>query len=508
MSGRPPVIKNGGALPLAHIPRLTPAEFAAMCKARLTEGARLAAVLAVPEGEGAAPLTLYAVLADDENGDLLVIGREPGREFESLTPRIPQFHLFEREIGEQYGVTFSGHPWFKPVRFHAPWQGDRDAWGRDPKRHPLIGDMEYFTVEGAEIHEVGVGPVHAGVIEPGHFRFQCYGEKVLHLEISLGYQHRGIAQLLAGGPHPQTPMQIETMAGDTSIGHMSAYAMILEGLGGVEISPRAASLRAIALELERLACHVGDFGALAGDVGYLPTSSYCGRLRGDYLNLTGQICGSRFGRGLVRPGGVLFDLDTGMAEKMRAALTPVARDTRGALELFFDTPSVLARLEGTGKVSTRDAFYLGLVGVAGRACGLDGDVRRYHGGTIYAQDEIPVMSEEGGDVLARALVRQREVEHSLEFLNRRLASLPAGDLRVATPPPAPDSLAVAMVEGWRGPVTHVAVTDATGHFKRYQVVDPSFFNWSGLALALRDEQISDFPLCNKSFNLSYCGFDL
>lgn len=507
MSGLP-VIKNGGALPLAHIPRLTPAEFAAMCKARLTEGARLVACLAVPEGEGAAPLTLYAVLADDQAGDLLVIAQEPGREFVSLTPAIPQFHLFEREIGEQYGVNFSGHPWFKPLRFHAPWQGDRDAWGRDPKFHPRSGDMEYFTVSGPEIHEVGVGPVHAGVIEPGHFRFQCYGERVLHLEISLGYQHRGIARLLQGGPWPQTPMQIETMAGDTTIGHMSAYAMLLEGLGGAAISPRAGALRAIGLELERLANHVGDFGALAGDVGFLPTASFCGRLRGDYLNLTGLLCGSRFGRGLVRPGGLLFDLDRAMAAKMLATLEAVARDTRGALELFFNTPSVLARLEGTGRVTAHDAYYLGLVGVAGRACGLDGDVRRYHFANVYAQDEVPVMVEEGGDVLARALVRQREVEHSLEFLGRRLTALPEGELRVALAPPAPDSLAVAMVEGWRGPVTHVAVTDHSGRFKRYQVVDPSFFNWSGLAMALRDEQISDFPLCNKSFNLSYCGFDL
>jgi Ni,Fe-hydrogenase III large subunit len=507
MSGLP-VIKNGGALPLAHIPRLTPAEFAAFCKVRLTEGARLVAVLAVPEGEGEAPLTLYAVLADDQAGDLLVIGQEPRREFESLTPLIPQFHLFEREIGEQYGVNFAGHPWFKPLRFHAPWPGDRDAWGRDPKHHPQIGEMAYFTVEGAEVHEVAVGPVHAGVIEPGHFRFQCYGEKVLHLEISLGYQHRGIMQLLAGGPEPRTPMRIETMAGDTSVGHMSAYAMVMEGLGRTEISPRAAALRAIALELERLANHVGDFGALAGDVGFLPTASYCGRLRGDYLNLTGQLCGSRFGRGLVRPGGVGFDLNPAMAGKMLDTLGLVARDTRGALELFFNTPSVLARLEGTGKVSARDAFYLGLVGVAGRACGLDGDVRRYHRGNIYEQNEVGIMIEEGGDVLARTLVRQQEVEHSLEFLGRRLSTLPAGELRIAPATAAPDALAVAMVEGWRGPLTHVAVTDSGGRFKRYQVVDPSFFNWSGLALALRDEQISDFPLCNKSFNLSYCGFDL
>ncbi|MBU0484477.1 MAG: NADH-quinone oxidoreductase subunit C [Proteobacteria bacterium] len=502
------VCKNGGILPLATIPRLTSAEFAALIKTRLTEGARLAACLAVPEGDGDASFTLYAVLADDQGGDLLVVAQKPQRQFDSLTPTISHVHLFEREIGEQYGVKFAGHPWFKPVRFHAPWPGGSDGWDRDPEIHPLVGDMDYFTVEGEEIHEVGVGPVHAGVIEPGHFRFQCYGEQVLHLEISLGYQHRGIEKMLLGGPWPRTAMQIETMAGDTTIGHMSAYSMVLEGLAGMAISPRARALRAIALELERLANHVGDIGALAADIGFLPTSAYCGRLRGDYLNLSAQLCGSRFGRGLVRPGGVLFDADKALLTKMRQTLEAVARNTRGAIELFFSTPSVLARLEGTGRVTARDAYYLGLVGVAGRACGIDADVRRYHGTGSYLPDEIPAMIEEGGDVLARAQVRRQEIEHSLEFLNLHLSELPAGELRQVLPPLAPGCLAVAMVEGWRGPVTHVGLTDADGRFVRYKAVDPSFFNWSGLALALRDGQISDFPLCNKSFNLSYCGFDL
>jgi Ni,Fe-hydrogenase III large subunit len=503
-----PVFENGGRLPLAAIPRLAHAEFGALLKARLAAGARLAACFAVPAGEGEALLELYAVLADDATSTLTAFASTPQRRFHSLTPEIPQLHLFEREIGEQYGVNFAGHPWFKPVRFHAPWPGRADAWGREPLDHPRAGDMSYFTVEGEEIHEVGVGPVHAGVIEPGHFRFQCYGERVLHLEISLGYQHRGIEKMLLGGPWPRTPMQIETLAGDTTIGHMTAYSQVLEGLAGLTVSPRARELRALALELERLACHVGDFGALAGDVGFLPTAAYCGRLRGDYLNLTAQLCGSRFGRGLIRPGGVLFDADPSRLARMAEALEAVTGNTRGAIELFFETPSVLARLEGTGKVEARDAYYLGMVGVAGRACGIDGDVRRYHGGGIYGPEEVPAMIEEGGDVLARALVRRREVEHSLEFVRRRLAGLPPGELHRQSGPLAPDSLAVAMVEGWRGQVTHVALTDGAGRFRRYKIVDPSFRNWSGLALALRDEQISDFPLCNKSFNLSYCGFDL
>ncbi|HKI80805.1 MAG TPA: NADH-quinone oxidoreductase subunit C, partial [Pseudodesulfovibrio sp.] len=211
----PAILRNGGMVPISVIPRLSHIEFGGLIKARLTAGRRLASCFAVPVGEGEG-LSLFAVLTEDSSATLEAIATVPLREFDSLTPEIPQLHLFEREIGEQYGVTFAGHPWFKPVRFHAPWPGERDAWGRDPRAHPKVGEMNYFTVEGEEIHEVGVGPVHAGVIEPGHFRFQCYGERVLHLEISLGYQHRGIEKMLTGGPWPQTPMQIETMAGDTS----------------------------------------------------------------------------------------------------------------------------------------------------------------------------------------------------------------------------------------------------------------------------------------------------
>jgi Ni,Fe-hydrogenase III large subunit len=449
----------------------------------------------------AASHILYIVLADDENSRLYISSADlqKKKSFQSITPEIPSFMNFENEIHEEFGIIPEGHPWPRPVRY---------AFDRS-KRSDTLESFPFFKMTGDEAHEVAVGPIHAGVIEPGHFRFMCQGENVHHLEIQLGYQHRGIENLFLKNNLKYPVHLAESISGDSVIAHATAYAQAIESLAGIEISRRAQSIRAIALEIERTAIHIGDLAAIANDIAYLLGNAVFGATRTLVINALLAVCGSRFGRGLLRVGGVAFDITDELKEEVKQTLSKVWTDVERMSNEMFSSASVLSRLEETGIVNKNTASEIGLVGLPARASGISLDIRSDHPFGVYRYYPVHKVTMDSGDVFARAYLRFVEIKQSVNFILEQLDELPDGNnLLMPVKKIAPESLIVSMTEGWRGETVHAAITGADGAIERYKIKDPSFHNWFGLAQAVRNNGISDFPLCNKSFNLSYCGNDL
>jgi Ni,Fe-hydrogenase III large subunit len=493
---------NRRSMRMVDLPVLTPDELGAQLAASVTDGWRIVTLFGTPETPDR--LRLVAILAHDERGRLAASSAVVEQRYPALADACPQAALFEREISEQCGAIPHGHTVFKPLRRHPP---DHAPAGWQAPASPRES-YSFSRIAGDEVHEVAVGPVHAGIIEPGHFRFQAVGEEVLLLEIVLGYQHRGVERLLETQERERAIYVAESIAGDSVVAHGSAYCGVIEAVARSHKSARAQSIRGIALELERLANHIGDLGAIAADVAYQPAASYFGRLRGECLNLLMLISGNRYGRGLIRPGGVAFDMPSDMARAVERSIASLRHELRPVAELFFGTASVQSRLEDVGVVSKEACVAHGFVGPVARSSEVARDVRHDHPYGVFRFAQIPVATAWAGDAYARALVRWVEVQRSLDFVGEQLTALPAGELRSPCEELVPGELAVALEEGWRGEVVHVLVTDELGRVRRHKVVDPSFHNWTALALAMPGNQISDFPLCNKSFNLSYAGHDL
>ncbi len=490
-------IESGTAMARDRLPHLSFDDFRTQTMDLVGSGAKVVHYFAFPADD---QLKLLAVLRTDR---LLAAGCDAPEAYPAMSLKCEPLHMFEREIAEQYGIRPEGHPWLKMVRYHKNYSGRQDVFGNDYSQD-IPGNYPYYSVEGEEIHEVAVGPVHAGVIEPGHFRFNCIGERVLHLEIQLGYQHRGVEQLILNAPTQRRPILAEGIAGDTAIGHNLCFSQAVEALAGLLPDTGAHIIRTIALEFERIANHVGDLGALSGDVAFLPPANYFGRMRGDFLNMSLWMCGNRLGKGLVRPGGVRFPMTDDDRQTLTERLNELGPQVAHVIDLLFGTSSVRSRFEDCGTVSTEDADHLGLVGPAGRACGLSYDGRRAFPTEHYPNLEIPDYGPCSGDVYARARVRADEVLQSLDIISGLLKEpVETQCIESTVPTLAPNSMAVTLNEAWRGEVSHCMITDAAGEIQRYKIKDPSFHNWNGLAMSLSDTGISDFPLNNKSFNLSY-----
>lgn len=437
---------------------------------------------------------LFVVLADDSCGDLYIssaLFKAGEMSYDSITKDVPSFHIFEREFYEQFKIEPVGHPWLKPLRENQD-------------------DYKFFNMEGEEVHEVAVGPIHAGVIEPGHFRFMCVGELVYHLEIMLGYQNRGVEKLILKNP---TNQLAESICGDSVIAHNLAYSKVMELLSDCKITKRAGLIRTMALEMERAAVHIGDLGAISGDIAYLMGASVFGATRTLVINTMLEFSGSRFGRGLITKGGVNFDIDNLKIENAIATLDKVEKDVDRMVKTMLKNSTVMSRLEKTGIVSKEKAKDIGLVGMAARACDVELDSRFDMPDETYKMLALPRKIFKGkGDVNSRFKLRYQETMESLSIAKRILSMLKNGYREEVcvecNSQISPNSFVISIVEGWRGEVVHIALSDENSNLSRYKIKDPSFNNWYGLALAVRNNGVSDFPLCNKSFNLSYCGNDL
>jgi Ni,Fe-hydrogenase III large subunit/Ni,Fe-hydrogenase III component G len=433
--------------------------------------------------------------------------------FPSIAARHPAANWFEREVMDTFGLAPEGHPNPTPVSLHDDWP--ENAWAL---RKDFVADAPlprtpgtahpFRPVTGEGVFHVPVGPVHAGIIEPGHFRFGVAGEPVLYLQLRLFYVHKGTEKRFERLPWRHGIHLAESISGDTAVGHALAFAHAIERLTGCEPPPRARHLRVVLLELERVYNHLADIGALATDVAFSVPAAHAQLLRERLVALHEQLFGSRLLRRTVAVGGVKVDLSSSARDGLASHLRRLRSDFESLVTLLIDSGSFTDRVDGTGTLTTEAARALGVVGMAARASGLDEDLRRDHPNDAYESLRFEVPVEKGGDVRARLMVRAREVEQSLGLLQQALDALPAGPVACPAPSELPAfSAALGWTEAWRGPCLHWVETDGYGGLTRVKITDPSFRNWPGLAQAVPGNIIPDFPVINKSFNLSYSGND-
>ena len=431
--------------------------------------------------------------------------------FASLANALPAVNWQEREIQDLFGLQLEGHPNPRRCALHDDW----------PQVHPLRKDFplksvlppfkgerhKFREVEGEGVFQVPVGPVHAGIIEPGHFLFSVAGEPVLYLQIRLFYTHKGTEKLFENIPIPHGVRLAESISGDSTFAHATAFCHALERAAGIEAPPRARAFRTVCLELERIYNHIADIGAIATDVAFVVANAHAMRLKERVLRLNEQLTGNRLLRGMAALGGVRLDWNADQLKAISQFVTTLRPEFDSLVQLVQDSSSTRDRLETTGILKPETARDLGVVGIAGRASGFDHDLRRDFPHAAYDQVKLTVPVYQAGDVLHRMQVRIDEVRQSFGIIELVLANLPTGPVRAPFGAVPAGVTALGYVEGWRGEIFHWVRTASNNRLARCKVKDPSLQNWPALSEAILGNIIPDFPVVNKSFNLSYSGTD-
>lgn len=500
------IIKNNQCIPLSTIPILEYEKFLEQNTSLLSETHNHCVNYYGFPYQG--KIKLMCCIANDKEGIIYIsssilpspIGEGQGVRFPSFTKHHLSFEKFEREIHENFGINYDDHPWLKPVRFSHN-RADKNS---------TIANYPFFKIESEELHEVGVGPIHAGIIEPGHFRFICNGEQILHLEIQHGFQHRGIETLfLEKKKLLQRITLAENIAGDTVAGHTTAFVNCWESLCNAKADEDLQFSRTLALELERIAIHTGGLSGMCTDIAYQLGSSVFGRLRTPIINYFQVWCGNRLAKGLIRSEKNHFPFTNELGNKLSTIFDKYEPDFDEMSKELFTLPTVLGRFEKTGIVTNEQASNIGTVGMIARTCGIERDIRKTHPHNLYPSLNHQPIIKRHGDVYSRAQIRKEEIKQSIGYIRKMIQNIPSENKnRKPLTQPESSSFCISLVEGWRGEICHCAITDELGELMHYKIKDPSMHNWLALALAVRNNEISDFPICNKSFDLSYCGQDL
>lgn len=478
--------------------------------------ARLALMVGEDDRAGSGRYRLSYIFAPSDGGwltlEALIDPAEPV--FPSVTPLVPAAHWYEREVQDMFGLTAEGHPDPRRLVHHDDWPDGAYPLRKDfdPSTPVPRVDREpqrLHTLHGEGFVEIPVGPIHAGVIEPGHFRFAAVGEAVFHLETRLFFTHRGIEKL-AEGKTPEQALQLaERICGACSCSHGVSYSQAIEALAGIEIPARAAALRTLYLELERLYNHLGDLGNICAGVSFAAGASFGAQLKEAAQRLNERVAGNRFLHGVNRIGGVRRDPSAEALHDIETTTTEIAGQFRAFMDLMLGSATVLERLQRTGILPRATAQALGAVGVAARASGVDLDSRRDHPHAGYAALPMaaPVVVRQEGDVHARVLVRMDETIASLAIIRAVLDTLPAGPAFVEPGRIPANRAAFALSESPRGENIHWVRTGPDGTIERYRVRSASYPNWPVVAASVPGNMVPDFPLINKSFELCYACLD-